>query len=122
MPRVRTMHESQCGQGEEHESETLVAGTTVAPHRAGAGRRGCGLFGLIQLVPYRVDNPAVAQEPPWDSPRTRQLAVAACFDCHSNETDTYFWEDIAPAFLVDHESREGGARGAQLLRMREVRW
>ena len=54
------------------------------------------LFGLIQLVPYRVDDPPVKQEPTWDTPRTRQLAVAACFDCHSNETHTYWWEDVAP--------------------------
>src|SRR6478609_8327078 len=54
------------------------------------------LFGLIQLVPYRVTNPPVRQEPPWDSPRTRQLAVAACFDCHSNQTRSYWYEKIAP--------------------------
>jgi hypothetical protein len=54
------------------------------------------LFGLIQLVPYRVDNPPIQQEPAWDSTRTRELAVAACFDCHSNETRTYWWEDVAP--------------------------
>ncbi len=62
------------------------------------------LFGLIQLVPYRVDNPPVSQEPAWDSPRTRQLAVAACFDCHSNETHAYWWEDIAPVswWITNH--------------------
>lgn len=31
-------------------------------------------------------NPPVAQEPRWDSPATRALAVRACFDCHSNAT------------------------------------
>jgi len=31
-------------------------------------------------------NPPVVQEPTWDSPQTRLLAVRACFDCHSNET------------------------------------
>jgi hypothetical protein len=51
---------------------------------------------LMQLVPYRVDNPPVKQEPTWDSTRTRALAVAACFDCHSNETRTLWFEDIAP--------------------------
>ncbi len=55
-----------------------------------------GVFLLIQLVPYRVSNAAVVQEPAWDSPRTRQLAKAACFDCHSNETHTYAWEKVAP--------------------------
>jgi Haem-binding domain len=54
------------------------------------------VFGGLQLIPYRVTNPSVHQEPTWDSPRTRQLAVAACFDCHSNDTVSYWWEDIAP--------------------------
>jgi hypothetical protein len=54
------------------------------------------LFAAIQLVPYRVTNPPVQQEPTWNTPRTRELAVAACYDCHSNETSTYWWEDVAP--------------------------
>jgi Haem-binding domain len=54
------------------------------------------LFVAIQFVPYRVTNPPVRQEPAWDSPSTRALAAAACFDCHSNETSTYWWEDVAP--------------------------
>ena len=53
-------------------------------------------FGIMQLVPYRVSNSSVRHEPQWDSPRTRALAKVACFDCHSNETQTYWWEDIAP--------------------------
>jgi hypothetical protein len=66
------------------------------------------VFGLIQLVPYRVDNPPVVQEPAWDSPRTRELAVAACFDCHSNETDTAWWEDIAPgSWWITNHVKEG---------------
>ena len=54
------------------------------------------LFVGIQLVPYRVSNPSTRNEPAWDSPATRSLAVAACFDCHSNETSTFWFEDIAP--------------------------
>ena len=53
-------------------------------------------IGILQLVPIRVGNPATNQQPHWDSPRTLRLAKAACFDCHSNETHTYWWEDIAP--------------------------
>ena len=65
-------------------------------------------FGLMQLVPYRVDNPRVIQEPTWDSPRTRRLAVAACFDCHSNETNTYWFEDIAPlSWWITNHVKEG---------------
>ncbi len=50
----------------------------------------------IQLIPYRVTNPPVNGEPSWDSPRTRELAVAACFDCHSNQSHPTWWERIAP--------------------------
>lgn len=66
------------------------------------------LFGLLQLVPYRYDNPAVAQEPTWDSARTRQLAVTACYNCHSNQTETYWWEDIAPvSWWITNHVKEG---------------
>jgi hypothetical protein len=65
-------------------------------------------FGLIQLVPYRVSNPPVTSEPNWDSPRTRELAVAACFDCHSNETRTLWWEDVAPlSWWITNHVKEG---------------
>ena len=67
-------------------------------------------FGLIQLVPYRVDNPPVKQEPTWDSPQTRKLAVAACYDCHSNETNTYWWEDVAPlSWWITNHVKDGRA-------------
>jgi hypothetical protein len=63
---------------------------------------------LMQLVPYRVTNPPVGQEPQWDSARTRQLAVAACYDCHSNETRTTWFEDIAPlSWWITNHVREG---------------
>jgi len=66
------------------------------------------LLGVLQLVPYRVSNPAVRQEPKWDSPRTRELAVAACFDCHSNEVKTYWWEGIAPlSWWINNHVEEG---------------
>ncbi len=57
-----------------------------------------GLFGLMQLVPYgrTHSNPPTTLEPPWDSPRTRELVVRACFDCHSNETRWPRYASIAP--------------------------
>lgn len=62
------------------------------------------LFGLIQLVPYRVRNHPVTAEPNWDSPRTRELAVAACYDCHSNQTRRYWYEQVAPVswWIANH--------------------
>jgi hypothetical protein len=68
------------------------------------------VFVAIQFVPYRVTNPPVTQEPPWDSARTRQLAVAACFDCHSNQTHTLWWEDVAPvSWWITNHVEEGRA-------------
>jgi hypothetical protein len=56
------------------------------------------LFVLMQAVPYgrAHTNPPVVQEPAWDSPRTRELAVRACFDCHSNETRWPAYSHVAP--------------------------
>ena len=57
---------------------------------------------LIQLVPYgrAHTNPPVVAEPNWDSPQTRELAVRACFDCHSNETTWPWYSNIAPIELA----------------------
>ncbi|MBA3459564.1 MAG: heme-binding domain-containing protein [Deltaproteobacteria bacterium] len=56
------------------------------------------MFGLMQLVPYgrTHSNPRITGEPAWDSPRTRDLAVRACFDCHSNETKWPWYANVAP--------------------------
>ena len=68
------------------------------------------LFLLMQLVPYGRDhtNPPVQQEPPWDSPQTRALAVRACYDCHSNETVWPWYSNVAPvSWLIQHDVDEG---------------
>ncbi len=66
-------------------------------------------FLLIQLVPYGRDhtNPPVLLEPAWDSPRTQQLAEAACYDCHSNRTNYPWYSNVAPAsWLLAHDISE----------------
>jgi hypothetical protein len=71
------------------------------------------IFLLIQLVPYGKDhsNPPVVQEPNWDSPQTRELAVRACFDCHSNETVWPWYSKIAPiSWLVYKDTIDGRRR------------
>ena len=57
-----------------------------------------GLMALAQLIPYgrTHSNPPVIKEPAWDSPRTRELAVRACFNCHSNETRWPWYANVAP--------------------------
>lgn len=57
-----------------------------------------GLFLVVQIIPYGRThaNPATLKEPEWDSPRTRELAVRACFNCHSNETTWPWYANVAP--------------------------
>ncbi|HEX2864506.1 MAG TPA: heme-binding domain-containing protein, partial [Deinococcales bacterium] len=66
-------------------------------------------FLLIQLVPYGRAHaaPAVTGEPAWPA-GARQLAVRACFDCHSNQTVWPWYSNIAPvSWLVQHDVDEG---------------
>lgn len=57
-----------------------------------------GAFVLIQFLPYGRDHdaPPVSAEPAWDSEGTRALTDAACFDCHSNETEWPWYTNVAP--------------------------
>src|SRR5512144_2449203 len=67
-------------------------------------------FLLLQLVPYgrAHSNPPTIAEPKWDSPRTRELAVRACFDCHSNETRWPWYTHVAPSsWLVQSDVDDG---------------
>jgi len=65
-----------------------------------------GLLVIMQVIPYgrAHENPPVIQEPTWDSPRTRELAVRACFDCHSNQTTWPWYSNLAPlSWVVQHD-------------------
>jgi hypothetical protein len=71
------------------------------------------LVALIQAVPYgrAHSNPPVVSEPAWDSPRARELAVRACFDCHSNETVWPWYSNIAPvSWLIQSDVAGAGRR------------
>lgn len=68
------------------------------------------LFGVIQAVPYgrAHSNPPVTGEPQWDSPRTRELTVRACYGCHSNEVEYPQYANIAPiSWMVQSHVDEG---------------
>lgn len=56
----------------------------------------------IQLIPFgrTHSNPPVVAEPNWPDPAVRDLAVRACFDCHSNESKLPWYADVAPASWV----------------------
>ena len=90
----------------------------AGPRRRGRARRVLkwGLVGLlaaflfIQVLPFGRShtNPAEHSEPPWDSPRTAELAMDACYDCHSNRTEWPWYSYIAPAsWLVEYDVYEG---------------
>jgi hypothetical protein len=66
-------------------------------------------FLAMQLLPLgRIDDPPVTQDAPWPNEQARSLAVAACYDCHSNETDVRWFDRIAPAsWLVKQHVDEG---------------
>jgi hypothetical protein len=71
---------------------------------------GVALFALAQLVPYGRDhaNPPVTREIRWDSPRTRELAVGACYDCHSNLTTWPWYSNVAPVSWLVYADVRGG--------------
>ncbi len=67
----------------------------------------------IQLVPYghARTNPPVRQEPAWDSLITQDLAVRACYDCHSNQTVWPWYARIAPvSWLIQSDVDRGRYR------------
>jgi len=71
---------------------------------------GVALLLAIQLVPYgrQHTNPPVTAEPAWPDPAVRELAVRACFDCHSNQSTWPWYSNIAPlSWLVQNHVQEG---------------
>lgn len=58
------------------------------------------ILAAIQLIPVDHDPPPTVREPVWDSSDTRDLAVDACFDCHSNQTEWPWYAKIAPSSWV----------------------
>jgi hypothetical protein len=76
-------------------------------------RAGLGLLlvaVLLQLLPFgRLGaNPPVTQEAPWPNGRARELAVAACYDCHSNQTRRPLYSRVAPfSWLVTRDVEQG---------------
>jgi hypothetical protein len=62
-----------------------IPGRKVLP-RAGLGLLVVAV--LLQLLPFGRPgaNPPVTQDAPWPNGRAQELAVAACYDCHSNQT------------------------------------
>jgi Haem-binding domain len=76
-------------------------------------RAGLGLLAVaavLQLVPYgrAHDNPPVTQDAPWPNGRARELATAACYDCHSNRTRWPPQSFVAPfSWLLTRDVEQG---------------
>ncbi len=72
-----------------------------------------GLLGMVvalQLVPYgwSHDNPPVVANAPWPTAEAESLARAACYDCHSNETEWPIYSYVAPmSWLVRSDVERG---------------
>ncbi|SRR5690606_3144001 len=69
-----------------------------------------GLFLVMQALPVggSRSNPPVTGTPAWDSPRTQELFVRSCADCHSNETRWPWYSYVAPAsWLVVSDVEHG---------------
>jgi len=66
----------------------------------------------IQFIPYGKNhtNPPVQATVQWDTPKTKQLFMRACGDCHSNETKWPAYSNVVPIswFIMAHveEGRE----------------
>lgn len=68
------------------------------------------LFIGIQFIPYGRNhkNPPVVNEPNWDSPKTRQLFMKSCRDCHSNQTKWPWYSNVAPvSWIIYNHVKEG---------------
>lgn len=79
---------------------------------AGAGIGVVVLLLAAQAVDYGRDhaNPPVRREPAWDSARTRELAVRACYDCHSNQTVWPWYASVGPASWLIQRDVDVGRR------------
>ena len=69
-------------------------------------------LGLIQAVPYGRErvayNSSTAGEMKWDSPRTRELTVNACYSCHSDQIEYPTYASVAPiSWAVQSHIDEG---------------
>jgi Haem-binding domain len=65
---------------------------------------------LLQLVPVGRPqaNPPVRQDALWPDGRTRQLAMTACYDCHSSQTRWPPHSYVAPfSWLVTRDVEQG---------------
>lgn len=68
------------------------------------------VFVTIQAIPYgrSHSNGKITGEPQWNSPRTRELVVRACYGCHSNEVEYPSYANVAPISWAVQSHVDGG--------------
>jgi len=84
--------------------------TTTRRLLLGAGLGLLAVAVLVQLVPYGRDhtNPPVTRDAPWPGGPARELATAACYDCHSNQTRWPPQSHVAPfSWLLTRDVEQG---------------
>ena len=75
-------------------------------------------FVIVQFIPFgnfipslAKTNPPVKSQIVWNSPETEQIVRTACYNCHSNETQSPVYADIVPmSFLVRHDVNEARSK------------
>ncbi|MDE2179559.1 MAG: heme-binding domain-containing protein [candidate division NC10 bacterium] len=70
------------------------------------------IFVGIQFIPWgRANiNLPVKAEPKWDSPKTRELFLRACGNCHSNQTTLPWYDVVAPiTWIIRRDIDKGRA-------------
>ena len=69
-------------------------------------------FAVLQVLPLGRDhsNPPITAEPVWITRDAREVAVAACYDCHSNETRWPWYTDVIPwSWMTERDVERGRA-------------
>lgn len=80
-------------------------------HHRPAGGRGVVRPDPIGALRTRPQRPARGAGARLGQPQTRQLAVRACFDCHSNQTTWPWYTSVAPfSWLTERDVIEGRRR------------
>ena len=60
---------------------------------------------VIQVLPIgKIHNSAASKEAPWPDAESKQIAVASCYDCHSNHTKLLWYDKVAPVswYVANH--------------------
>lgn len=69
-----------------------------------------GLFLLMQLIPSGLNNPPTTKEM-YAPVAVQKILKRACYDCHSNQTKSYWYSNIAPVkFMIAHNVEEGRSK------------